>query len=49
VVTGRLTETNQQVLYRLIRRPRDLTPATEVIVELSAVGHFEAAALNLLH
>jgi ABC-type transporter Mla MlaB component len=48
VTTGHLTVTNQQVLYPMIHRARALTSTTEVIVDLSAIEHFEAGALDLL-
>ena len=48
VTSGHLTETNQHMLYPLIHRARTLTSQTQVIVDLTAVTHFEAAALDLL-
>lgn len=48
VTAGHLTETNQQMLYPLIHRARTLTADTEVVVDLTAVQRFEAAALDLL-
>jgi anti-anti-sigma regulatory factor len=48
VTSGRLTETNQHILYPLIHRARTLTPQTQVVVDLTAVTHFDAAALDLL-
>ena len=48
VTTGHLTETNQQTLYPLIRHARTLTPATEVVIDLTSVNHLEGAALDLL-
>ncbi len=48
VVTGRLTESNQQLLYPSIHRAYTLATATEVVIDLSAVEHLETAALDLL-
>lgn len=48
VVTGRVTESNQQMLYSSIHRAYTLAAATEVVVDLSAVEHLESAALDLL-
>lgn len=48
VTSGHLTETNQHMLYPLIHRARTLTSQTQVVVDLTAVTHFEAAALDLL-
>ncbi|MEX5258528.1 hypothetical protein [Kocuria arenosa] len=47
-VTGCLTEANQHVLYPLVRRARMLIPPVTVSVDLSAAGHVEAAAVDLL-
>ncbi|GAB2598663.1 hypothetical protein GCM10009696_00080 [Kocuria himachalensis] len=47
-VTGCLTEANQHVLYPLIRRARRLIPPVTVSVDLSAAGHVEATAVDLL-
>lgn len=48
VVTGRLTESNQQMLYPSIHRAYTLATATEVVIDLSAAEHLETAALDLL-
>lgn len=48
VASGHLTETNQHMLYPLIHRARALTLQTQVIIDLTAVQHFEPAALDLL-
>ena len=49
VVTGCVTEVNHHVLSPLIRRARLLIPAATVEVELTAAGHVEALAVELLH
>jgi hypothetical protein len=48
VVTGCLTEANQHVLYPLVRRARTLIPPVTVSVDLTAAGHVEAIAVDLL-
>ncbi|MGQ1838632.1 hypothetical protein ACT4S2_09255 [Kocuria turfanensis] len=48
VTSGHLTETNQHILYPLIHRARTPTSQTQVIVDLTAVTYFDAAALDLL-
>ena len=48
VASGHLTETNQQVLYPMIHRAWALSSATEVVIDLTAVEHLEAGALDLL-
>jgi hypothetical protein len=48
MLTGRLTATNQQMLYPLIHRARNLTPTTEVIIDLTAVEDPEATTVDLL-
>ncbi|KUG62106.1 MULTISPECIES: hypothetical protein [Kocuria] len=48
VVTGCLTETNQHALYPLVRRARTLIPPVTVSVDLTAAGHVEAIAVDLL-
>jgi hypothetical protein len=47
-VTGCLTEANQHVLYPLVRRARTLIPPVTVSVDLTAAGHVEANAVDLL-
>ncbi|MFF0905456.1 UNVERIFIED_CONTAM: hypothetical protein RF653_17440 [Kocuria sp. CPCC 205316] len=47
-VTGCLTEANQHVLYPLVHRARTLIPPVTVSVDLTAAGHVEAAAVDLL-
>jgi hypothetical protein len=47
-VTGCLTEANQHVLHPLIRRARTLIPPVTVNVDLTAAGHVEATAVELL-
>ncbi|MGQ1799064.1 hypothetical protein ACT4S5_18280 [Kocuria oceani] len=47
-VTGCLTEANQHVLYPLIRRARRLIPPVTLSVDLTAAGHVEANAVDLL-
>lgn len=46
VLTGRLTTTNQHMLYPLIHRAH--ASEAEVIIDLTAVDHLETAALDLL-
>ncbi|MFE7630985.1 hypothetical protein [Kocuria sp. NPDC057446] len=48
VVTGCLTEANQHVLYPMVRRARALMPPVTVSVDLTAAGHVEAIAVDLL-
>jgi anti-anti-sigma regulatory factor len=48
VATGRLTETNQRVLYPLIHHARTLTSDTEVVIDLTSLESAESAALDLL-
>jgi hypothetical protein len=48
VVTGCLTEENQHVLHPLVRRARTLIPPVTVSVDLTAAGHVEAIAVDLL-
>ncbi|GAA1757557.1 DUF4383 domain-containing protein [Kocuria aegyptia] len=48
ITTGRLTETNQQVLYPLIHQARALASDTEVVIDLTSVDRLEGAALDLL-
>ncbi|WP_344119295.1 hypothetical protein [Kocuria aegyptia] len=47
-VTGCLTEVNMHVLYPLIRRARTLIPPVAVSVDLTAAGHVEPIAVDLL-
>ncbi|GAA1753327.1 hypothetical protein [Kocuria aegyptia] len=47
-VTGCLTEANQHVLYPLVRRARTLIPPVTVSVDLTAAGHVEQIAVDLL-
>ncbi len=47
-VTGCLTEANQHALHPLIRRARALIPPVTVSVDLTASGHVEANAVDLL-
>ncbi|MFF0990261.1 hypothetical protein [Kocuria nitroreducens] len=47
-VTGCLTEANQHVLYPLIRRARTLITPVAVSVDLTAAGHVEPTAVDLL-
>lgn len=48
VVTGCVTEANQHVLYPLVHRARTLIPPVTVSVDLTAAGHVEAIAVDLL-
>lgn len=48
MVTGCLTEANQHVLYPLVRRARTLIPPVAVSVDLTAAGHVDQAAVDLL-
>lgn len=48
VLTGHLSETNQQGLYPLIRNGRRLTPGTRVIVDLTGLGGADPHAVDLL-
>lgn len=48
VVTGCVTEANQHVLYPLVSRARTLVPPVTVSVDLTAAGHVEAIAVDLL-
>jgi len=48
LLTGCVTETNQHVLYPLIRRTRTLIPPVAVTVDLTCAEHVEAAAVDLL-
>lgn len=48
VISGHLTETNQHLLYSLIHRARTPASRTQVITDLTALTHFEPAALDLL-
>lgn len=47
-VTGCLTEANQHVLHPLIHRARALIPPVTVSVDLTAAGHLEPIAVDLL-
>ena len=48
IVTGCLSAANQQALHPVIERARTLTPAAEVLVDLTAGGPPEPAAVALL-
>jgi hypothetical protein len=48
VVTGALTGANQHGLHPVIERARTLTPAAEVLLDLSACTPLEPAAVELL-
>ncbi|MUN63790.1 hypothetical protein GMA12_11675 [Kocuria sediminis] len=48
VVTGCLTEANQQCLHPLIRRARALTSQTTVLVDLSCARIATASTVDLL-
>jgi hypothetical protein len=48
VLTGHLSETNQQGLYLLIRNGRRLTPGTRVIVDLTGLHAADPHAVDLL-
>jgi hypothetical protein len=48
VVTGALTGANQQGLHPVIERARTLTPAAEVLLDLSACTPADPAAVELL-
>lgn len=48
VVTGCLTEVNHRALCPLLRRARTLVPGIEVLVDVTAAHHVEAAAVDLL-
>ncbi|MEX5303986.1 hypothetical protein [Kocuria sabuli] len=48
VISGHLTETNQHLLHSLIHRTRTPASRTQVIIDLTALTHFEPAALDLL-
>ncbi|MGQ1799111.1 hypothetical protein ACT4S5_18545 [Kocuria oceani] len=48
VVTGCVTESNQHVLYPLVRRARTLAPPVTVSVDVTTAGHVEAIAVDLL-
>jgi hypothetical protein len=47
-VTGCLTEANQHALHPLVRRARALIPPVTVSIDLTAAGHIEASAVDLL-
>ena len=48
LVTGCLTEANQQTLHRVVTRARTLIPAATVTVDLTAADHLEASAVEQL-
>lgn len=48
LVTGCLTEVNQQALHPLIRRARALPPGVRVMVDLTAARLSDGSALELL-
>ncbi|MEX5305640.1 hypothetical protein RF644_07730 [Kocuria sp. CPCC 205258] len=48
IVTGCLSAANQQALHPVIERARTLTPAAEVLVDLTAGDPPEPAAVTLL-
>lgn len=48
VVSGCLTERNQQDVRPLVLRARTLIPPATVTVDLTGAGHVEAAAVELL-